>query len=331
MDVDVFAAQHSHQWARLKTLSRQRRLTGQESDELVHLYRQGATHLSRLRSTAPDPALVSQLSITLVQARGRIGNPRSTTWDDVGRFFRLTMPAALYHVRWWAVGATAACLALLVAVALWAGLDRDVLDSFMSPDRQVAYANEAFASYYSEHPHSSFAALVWTNNARIAALCVVTGITGFIPVIILFTNSFQVGLVTAVMHTQDAAGVFYSLILPHGLLELSCVFVAGGAGLSLLWAWLVPGPRTRTQSLARAGKTVITVVVALTIGLGVSGLLEGFVTPSGLPPWLKIAVGALACAAFWFTVFGVGKWAVRAGEDPGVSDEEAKSEVVAAG
>jgi uncharacterized membrane protein SpoIIM required for sporulation len=331
VDVDVFAAQHQGQWARLKALAKQRRLTGREADELVHLYRQGATHLSRLRTTAPDPSLVSQLSITLVQARGRIGSPHDLSGRDVADFFSRTLPAALYRVRWWSVGATAACLLLAVVAGLWCGTHPDALNAAISPDQQRQYAEEAFANYYSEHPHASFTALVWTNNARIAALCLATGISGFIPVYILFENSVNVGVIAAVMHAQGADGVFYSLILPHGLLELSAVFVAGGAGLRLFWAWLVPGPRTRAQSLAREGRTTLVVVVALTLALFVSGLLEGFVTPSGFPTAVKISLGAVAAAAFWFATFGLGRWAVEAGHDPGASAEERRSEVATAG
>jgi uncharacterized membrane protein SpoIIM required for sporulation len=327
VDIDVFAAAHKPQWDRLKTLAGQRTLTGREADELVHLYRQGATHLSRLRSTAPDPALVSQLSITLVKARGRIGNPHDAPWATVRRFFTRTLPAALYRLRWWSVGTTAACLLVLAVTAIWCATNPDILNDFISEFAQQSYASEAFAAYYHEYSHARFSAMVWTNNALIAALCVATGVTGVYPAYILFNNSFQVGLAAAVMHNQDAAWIFYSLILPHGLLELSAVFVAGAAGIRLFWAWLVPGPRTRTQSLAHWGKTTLVIVVALTITLGVSGLLEGFVTPSYLPPGVKLAIGAVACAGFWFVTFVAGRWAVDAGEDPGLTDEEARSQV----
>ncbi|MDR1808730.1 MAG: stage II sporulation protein M [Propionibacteriaceae bacterium] len=331
MDIDVFTKLHQGQWDRLQRLSAQRKLTGREADDLVHLYRQGATHLSYLRSTAPDPALVSQLSLTLAKARGRIASPHDSSWRDLVRFVTLTLPAALYKVRWWSVVTAAACLLFALGVGLFAGANPDTLDRFVDPATQAAYANQAFADYYTEYAHASFTALVWTNNAQIAGLCVATGITGFIPVYVLLQNSFQIGVIAAVMHRQGADAIFYQLILPHGLLELSAVFVAGAAGLRLLWAWLVPGARTRARSLAEEGKTTLIVVVALTVTLLVSGLLEGFVTPSALPWWLKIAVGALACGAFWFVTFGVGRWAVDKGADPGVTAEEAKSVIAVAG
>ena len=331
MDIDVFAARHSGQWKRLSDLAARRRLTGREADELVHLYRQGATQLSVLRSAAPDPALVSQLSITLVKARGRIGSPHDAAWRGVVRFIVSTMPAALYRMRWWSVAVSAACLGVALLVGCYTAANVDALNALISPEEQREYAQEAFAAYYSEHPNASFAAMVWTNNARIAALCVASGITGLWPAYILFVNSVNIGLVGALMHVQGADYVFWSLILPHGLLELSCVFVAGAAGVRLLWAWLVPGPRTRASSLAHEGRSTIVVVVALTAFLGLSGVLEGFVTPSGLEWWLKIAIGACACAGFWIATFWLGRRATLEGADPSVTDEEAVTQVATAG
>ena len=52
------------------------------------------------------------------------------------------------------------------------------------------------------------------------------------------------------MIRHDRGDLFFGLIMPHGLLELTAVFVAAGVGLRLFWAWVAPGDRTRSQSLA---------------------------------------------------------------------------------
>lgn len=331
VDVDVFVAAHTQQWQRLQQLSAQRRLTGQEADELVRLYRQAATHLSLLRSRAPEPGLVNELSVLLVKAKARISSPHDLTWISMGRFFTHTIPAALYRVRWWSVAAAALGLLITVVAGFWLAGNIDLLNSVISPEDQQKYAHEAFASYYSTYPSASFASLVWTHNSMLAALCIATGITGLYPAMVLFENSVSLGAAAAVMHVQGADQVFWTLILPHGLLELSCVFVAGAAGVRLFWAWLVPGHRTRVQSLAQEGRTTLVVVVAVTIGLGVSGLIEGFITGSQLAPWLKIAFGVLAVTAFWLVMFVAGRRAVDAGTDPGLTEEEARTEVAVAG
>src|SRR5690606_25806536 len=63
VDLDAFVAAHQEEWNRLDQLIRRRRkLTGPEADELVALYRRASTHLSTIRSAAPDIATVERLS-----------------------------------------------------------------------------------------------------------------------------------------------------------------------------------------------------------------------------------------------------------------------------
>ena len=56
------------------------------------------------------------------------------------------------------------------------------------------------------------------------------------------------------MIAAGRADVFYGLLLPHGLLELTIIFVAAGAGLRLGWSWIAPGPRTRASSPGQRGR-----------------------------------------------------------------------------
>jgi len=107
--------------------------------------------------------------------------------------------------------------------------------------------------------------------------------------------------------------LFLGLILPHGLLELTAVFVAAAIGLRLFWSWVEPGERTRLDSFAREGRTAAAVALGLVAVLLVSGFIEGFVTPSGLPTWSRIGIGIVVESLFLAYVFVVGRSAVRDG------------------
>lgn len=314
VDLDAFSAVHGETWTRLDALASQRHLTGAESDELVRLYQEVATHLSTVRSVAPDPAVVSRLSDILGRARAAISGAHEPALSDIGRFLVLSLPAALYRVRWWTVGVTVACLAVAVISGIHVLNTPESLAAFGTPGERREYAQEQFAAYYSENPHSSFAAMVWTNNAWIAAQCVAFGITGLWPVLVLALNAANIGMAGAIMAEHGGLDVFFQLILPHGLLELTAIFVAGAAGLKIFWTVVDPGGRPRGRALAEEGRALMTVAVGLVGVLAVSGLIEGFVTPSSLPWWLKIVIGALALAAFWAYVLVVGGRAVRVGE-----------------
>jgi len=97
------------------------------------------------------------------------------------------------------------------------------------------------------------------------------------------------------------------------MLELTAVFLAAAAGLRLGWAIIDPGPRRRGQALAEEGRKTVTIALGLVVVLAVSGVIEAFVTPSGLASWARIGIGGVAEAAFLAYVIALGRRAERLG------------------
>ena len=331
MDLDAYVHAHLHEWNRLEELTKRRRLTGDESDELMDRYQQVATHLSVVRSQAPDAALVAYLSSILAKARHRAVGTRTTSWRGVLHFFTERFPAALYRLRWWWL-ATMLANVVLTAVMLWWFLDHPRVEQGLMSEQEVdAMVNHDFESYYSENPASHFATRVWVNNAWVSALCIALGVLGAPVVFLLFSNILNLAVIGSVMTRHDHAGHFWGLILPHGLLELTAVFVAGGVGLRLFWSWVEPGPVTRTQSMAREGRTAGTVALGLVAVLLVSGVIEAFVTPSPLPTWARIGIGITAEVAFFAYVFVLGRNAHLRGHTGDLADRLLEDRVATAG
>ena len=299
-----------------------RHLSGAETDELVALYRTCARHLSRVRSAAPDPQLIAELSSRVATARGRLTGTREGRSHSVRRFVLQSVPAALYRIRWWTCGVMVAEIALALVVGVWTLHSPEAMAALGSPEKLDTYAHEAFESYYSTYSAPDFAAVVWTNNASLAAICVAGGITGFVPLVMLYNNAVKVGQVGAVMADHDMLGVFFSLISPHGLLELTCIFIAGAAGLKLFWTMLVPGPRRRAAALAAEGRALITVAVGLTVALAIAGLIEAFVTPAPIAWPVKITIGAGALALLWAYTLILGRSAVAVGATGDLEDDD---------
>ena len=173
--------------------------------------------------------------------------------------------------------------------------------------------NNDIEGYYSTYAASHFALQVWINNSWVSALCIAFGILGIPVIYLLFNNVMNLAVLGSLMIRHDRGQLFWGLILPHGLLELTCVFVAGGVGLRLFWSWIEPGPLTRTQSIAREGRTAATVSLGLACLLMVSGFIEAFVTPSGLPTWARVGIGITAELAFFSYVFVIGRQAHHRG------------------
>ena len=238
---------------------------------------------------------------------------RTSTWSDLLGFFTRTFPAALYRTRWWWVSTTLGSVLVIVLVAAWTLRHPEVYSNQLTPAEIDAYVGTDFEHYYSEFPHHEFATLVWVNNAWVAAQCIALGVLGLPVLYVLFSNVQSVGVIAALMMANDRTSLFFGLILPHGLLELTAVFVAAAVGLRLFWSWVEPGPRTRLQAFAAEGRTAVAIALGLVVVLLVSGTIEGFVTPSGLPTWARIGIGVVAESTFLAYVFVVGRRAHHAG------------------
>ncbi|MEI2730593.1 MAG: stage II sporulation protein M [Dermatophilaceae bacterium] len=320
MDLDAFVAAHRHEWARLEGLvSGRGKLSGAEGDELLDLYQRTATHLSEVRSTTPEPAIVAHLSSLLARARSKAVGTRTMSWSDVGRFFAVTFPAALYQARRWWLTTMAACIVAAFSVGWWFYANPQLESALASPAEIEQLVTHDFEDYYSQYAAGSFAFKVWTNNAWVSALCIAFGVFGVPVILLLWNNIANVAVIGALMWRYDRAGLFFGLILPHGLLELTAVFVAGGVGLRIFWAWIDPGPRTRLTAVGQQGRSAMSVALGLIVVLFVSGVIEAFVTPSPLPTWARIGIGCLAEAVFFGYVFTLGRYAASRGQTGDVS------------
>ena len=316
MDLEVFVAEHGADWARLDALTKRRRhLTGAEIDEFIRLYQRTATELSALQSSGLDLALAARLSSLLARARAAVSGPPSGGWSAVGRFATVSFPAAAYRVRWWWLGCAAGSALIAVLVGWRVAGSRALQASLLPKSAAAKLVHHQFRHYYSAHDAQSFAAQVWTNNAVVAAETITFGVLLGIPVLlVLLENALNVGIIGGLMAAYHRSGEFWSLILPHGILELSAVFLAAGAGLRLGWTVIDPGHRPRVRALAEEGRALITVAVGLLAVLLVSGAIEAFVTPSPLPTWARIGIGVVAEMVFLGYVIVLGRRAVGAGE-----------------
>jgi uncharacterized membrane protein SpoIIM required for sporulation len=104
-------------------------------------------------------------------------------------------------------------------------------------------------------------------------------------------NGLTIGAVMGLAAHYDMGQALLGFIIGHGVIELSVVFIAGGAGLQLGWALLNPGPYTRRDSLALAARRAVTLAVVSIPLLIMAGLIEGFISPSDLSFLARAGVG----------------------------------------
>ncbi|MFC7547951.1 stage II sporulation protein M [Plantactinospora sp. GCM10030261] len=333
MDVDAFAAEHGPEWHRLRTLlgRPRRKLSAAEVDELVTLYRRAATHLSIVQSRSPDPDLTTMLTRLVLTARAAVTPSPGFRWAVVGRFFTTAFPLEVYRAGRWCLGTGLGFVALSTLLILIVAGDPEVPLRFLTQEEITALVERDFEDYYRSAPAQNFGFAVWTNNAWVSAICLASGVIVLPVLYVLWVNAVNLGLVGGVMVGNDRTDLFLGLLLVHGMLELTCVFVAAGVGLRIGWSWIAPGPlRSRGQAVAAAGRSGLVVALGLVPVLLVSGIVEAFVTPSVLPPVVKLTIGAVAWLAFLGYVAVVGGRARRLGESADVDapDREAVAPTV---
>ncbi|VBA43683.1 hypothetical protein LAUMK136_05227 [Mycobacterium attenuatum] len=322
VDVDAFLLTHRGTWDRLDQLVKKRRsLTGAEIDELVELYQRVSTHLSMLRSVSSDPLLIGRLSSLVARARAAVTGAHAPLTSTFVRFWTMSFPVVAYRAwRWWLATAVA-FFAVVVLIAFWVAGSAEVQSVIGTPTEINELVNHDVESYYSEHPATAFALQVWVNNSWVAAKCIAMSVVLGLPIpLVLFQNAANVGVIAGLMFAAGRGGLLLGLLIPHGLLELTAVFLAAATGMRLGWSVIAPGDRPRGQVLAEQGRGVVSVAVGLVGVLLVSGLIEAMVTPSPLPTFVRIAIGLIAEAAFVSYIFYFGRRAAKAGETGDIED-----------
>ncbi len=193
---------------------------------------------------------------------------------------------------------------------------------------------EDFEAYYSSAPASQFATEVTVNNIQVGFLAFAVGILLCVPTaFILATNGANVGMAAGLFAAVGQQPKFYGLILPHGLLELSAIVVAGAAGLAVGWAIIDPGDRPRTEALAEQGRRSAVIALGLAARVRRGRHDRGLRHPERPPHVVRVAIGIAACLAFWTYVVVLGRRAavgglhrsLRRARAPPASNEPAKA------
>lgn len=324
--LDSYVLENSAEWARLEALVEQankksKRLVGDDLDELLMRYQRSSAHLSYVRSTYGDPQLTARLTRAVAGARAVIYGSQPRVSGALRTFFAATFPAAVWVARKQVLVAALALLLPWAIMAVWMMNSPAAIEAFAPPALREAYINEDFEAYYSSAPAAEFSSQVFINNIQVSFLAFVTGILFAVPTIALLVfNGANVGVAAGLFHDAGEASKFWGLILPHGLLEITAIIVAGGAGLRMGWSMIVPGDRTRTQSLIHEAQRSVSIILGLIIVFILAGLIEGFVTPSPLETWARISIGVAAFVAFWSYILAFGPSAAALGHTGSIND-----------
>ena len=306
VDVDAFVARHQASWYRLEELTRAGRsvssLSAADLDEMVGLYQRASGHLAQARvSYAADTGLLARLTLLVGDANVVLYSQRDR---EVSRglrtFFTETFPLAVWGIRRFILVAFLLMAVPWAVMSIWIAVSPAAFEATAPDAVREAYIAEDFEEYYSSQPAQNFAGQVFTNNVRVAALAFAAGILlCVVTAALLIYNGAMVGVAGGLFTHVGETGRFWGLILPHGLLELSAVVVAGAAGLRMGWTVIDPGDRRRLRAIAEEGRRMGAVLLGLVLAFGLAAFVEAYVTGRPWPTSLRVGIGIVVFAAFW--------------------------------
>lgn len=315
MNLDRFLTEREPAWAELRTLigaakRRPDRLGAAPARRLGALYRSAAADLALARRRFPTDPAVAMLE-------DLVGRARHLVYANDSR--RRSLRAFLGRDYWRRIAerplALAVAALLLVAPmavgALWAGDDPVaatgvVPAAFQGNDGERRRDGTDLG--FSTAESTVVSAEIFVNNIRVTLTAFAGGISlGLLTAAALIFNGLLIGVLGGLAARAGQSAEFVELVVPHGVLELSCIVVAGAAGLRMGWSLVDPGRRRRSQALVEEARAAAELALGTAPWLVLAGLVEGFVTPAGIGLGPALAVGVALGAVYWGLVWRRGR------------------------
>jgi uncharacterized membrane protein SpoIIM required for sporulation len=311
-----FISDRKNNWERLEDLlsiletSSLRGLSKMEVREFGELYRRAATDLAIARAETRDLKLINYLNGLVIRAHGKIYRAENQGLHFVWQFFAKDFPRAFRRTWRYTLLAFAVFTLFGLASFLLCYNDLNFADELgIGNARYAAQSNEQWwLEINKANPIESSDIL--TNNIRVAFNSFAYGaFFGIGGVYIMAYNGLQIGGVLGVCYKIDPnfGNSLVTFMVGHGVIELSCIFIAGGAGMIIGYAIINPKDITRAQALKKSGLDATRLVIGCACLLFIAGIIEGFLSPSALPPFVKYGTGILTGIAMYSYLLLVGR------------------------
>lgn len=309
MLAEDFIQQKKAVWERLAAIvERSRRgglaaLADEEIAELGRLYRSVTSDLAVARRDFAGHRVVDYLNGLVALAHAEIYQRRADRSSSLVRYFAVDLPRTFRET--WAYTVAALLMFLAPALAGFAiTLNDPAAGARLVPGvehviRDIRAGREWWLAI-NDDGRAASTALITTNNIRVALLAFAGGmLLGTLSLFVLAQNGLLLGVVAGAAHAYGFSGNLWGFVAAHGVVELSVIMIAGGAGLQLGWAVVRPGLISRRAALTLAARRAIRLLIGCALLLIVAGAIEGFISPSPLPLAVKVATAVLSGALLY--------------------------------
>jgi uncharacterized membrane protein SpoIIM required for sporulation len=288
-------------WKRLEDLTgraskyRLRNLSGEEVREFGQLYRRTAADLAIAREEVRDQRLVNYLNHLVARAHGAIYRSESSGFGVFRDFFRYEFPAAFRQAFSYIL---TSFLIFLVTTAFGFGVsfldERFTEKTYPDLRRQIISHQNWTANLNEGNKNPIGATMIQTNNIQVTFIAFAGGITaGILTLLVMANNGLMFGVVMGLCLKYKFADVPI-FVCAHGVIELTAIFISGGAGLLIGKAMLMPGDMRRIDALVTNGLLAVKLILGCIPMLLIAGLIEGFLSPAPVSAYYKFAVSVVS-------------------------------------
>lgn len=298
MEIINFIKEHKKTWTELEKLlerfyKQKKTISSADIDHLTHLYKKASAHLAYLRTYFPQDEMTSYLNELVIRAHNVIYQEQFKSSHQLAYFFKAQLPALLQK-RQLFVGL--ACLIFCIgALSGFSSIQQDQLNLYQILPQHIAENIDPHrvGEGHNDINNPVISTKIMINNIKVAILAFVGGITfGVMTIYLLFYNGLIIGALAAVFWRSDNSYVFWAYILPHGIIELTAIFIAGGAGLYMGYRMLVPGRYAWKYQFLQSAKESAQLLLATFPLFVIAGTIEGYITPSTLTLTAKYSFAA---------------------------------------
>ncbi len=296
-------------WKRLEDLTgraskyRLRNLSGDEVREFGQLYRRTAADLAIAREEVRDQRLVNYLNHLVARAHGAIYRSESSGFGVFRDFFRYEFPAAFRQAFAYIL---TSFLIFLFTTAFGFGvsfLDEGFTEkTFPGLRRQIINHENWTANINEKNQNPIWSTQIQANNIQVTFIAFAGGVTaGLLTLIVMANNGLMFGVVLGLCLKYKFSDIPV-FVCAHGVIELTAIFISGGAGLLIGKAMLMPGDMRRIDALVTNGLLAIKLILGCIPMLLIAGLIEGFLSPAPVSAYYKFTV-SLVSAIFLLVYF----------------------------
>ncbi len=300
-----------------------RGLTKMEVREFGELYRRAASDLAIARAETRDPKLINYLNSLVIRAHGRIYRAEGEGANLIWKFFATDLPQT-FRANWRYMALAFGIFvgfAIFGFIATWYDTDFTHFVMLSGITSEITAGNQWWLRL--NDANQIGATSILSNNIlvtmRVFAMGAFFGVGAFYD---LAFEGARLGSVFGACYKLNPpfGNSLATFVVGHGVVELSTIFFCGGSGMMIGYAIIDPGDLTRGQALKKKGMEAAKIVIGCACFLVVAGIIEGFLSPSGLPAFVKIATGVGTGLAMYSYLFfaGQGTEVVDAAEKPSI-------------